>query len=490
MNGADLDVEIRRRTSLLVWAFDREGLSGIRTLLDLGAKLTARDYIMMLRTLGDQATYSKEPSCHETNSIHYLFHLLDTGSVGNEDLNDPTSLGSIDDAWSLVLLRFVMSRLYRWIGVLLEHGVRIPKPDHMGNNVVHMAATHWTVDPVGVPETSVQALKCLMAGGAKPLINRPNMSRKTPLHVAVEEGNVTMVCALVQNGADIHAAKGTSGSAVTRAIWKSFNHEDSTALLKPMLDLALWKAPHKFLYMHDLVAALTHGKMGTYIRNKMLRRDSWTYMHSEPKLDDVGVAEARRFVTQATVRVAMGLHGCGVSDQVDSNGDTALSRLLQFLLGQAAKTHVVDPEHDGFRIPDGREDAILALFRVLLSISTPNSLFSAENRLGQTVQDQIRELLICPLSDKANRQTMVIAALRTFVKVPLEEDSDLEDPWILGWAWRKSQEQGCPVLWPDLLVFNDMRAHHELVPRELLNDANNWQPFWRTPPVAGVPAAP
>ncbi|KAK2610096.1 hypothetical protein N8I77_003552 [Diaporthe amygdali] len=233
-------------------------------------------------------------------------------------------------------------------------------------------------------------------------------------------------------------------------------------------DSSLWKGHH---YIHKLVKALI----------------------SAPKSIQTSDDRGDR-LSNKTFNSAMTLLGHGVDvNDVDDEGDSALSTLLQFLLDSAITGSTAEPEaqetEDTLAAPavslasratkpaatrsigqqtviSAKEYAILHLFTLLVSQGAD---LTQQGRNGVTAVEKLREIAL--LGDvSACDVAGTIDTLRACVKIP---PYDTETGTMLGRARARYPTGGLV-----LFVFNNMETEFRQIREAHLNDPKNWVPIW------------
>lgn len=462
--GADFNARNDEGASPLMFAFLQGALDVVDYLLCLRVTVTVRDCYEMAYSLLERCYMPRQ--LEMMHSLQKVLHRAQpTQRPGSDEWKERT-----DFMWPKVLFHAVKRRRFDLVTLFLEQGVKPCYRSVSGDSVLHLSVKR-------TDKFCLTMLSNLIHYGAHEMVNEVNDRELSPLQMAVAYRNAQVAYVLAEGGANIHQATAGAPAPLATAL-RMYYDQRHYKVLRSLLDPAhrmwseqdssLWKGQH---YIHKLVEALISAPKS--IQNSHYRDDS---------------------LSKKTFNSALTLLGYGVDvNDVDDEGDSALSTLLQFLLDCAITGRTAEPEaqetEDTLAAPavslasratkpaatrsigqqtriSVKESAILHLFTLLVSQGADLSL---QGRDGVTAVEKLRE--IASLGDvSACDVPETIDTLRACVKIP---PYDTETRRMLGRA-RARYPTGEPVLF----VFNDMDTEFRPIQKAHLDDPENWVPIW------------
>lgn len=186
--------------SLAISAFYMADFESLDSLVASGTVVTRQDYLLMMRALIDRDVRSRG---RKSEAVEALFRLLNCPYLR---LDRPGDRKDILDAWTEILYHAVGSRP-KLVRLLAPH---IYLTDWCGpgcKNVLHLLA-QWQEKNSETPDEFLDRIREVVANlfrcGAGRQINQLDNSGRSPLHIAVDRGNVPVARALVEYGASFH----------------------------------------------------------------------------------------------------------------------------------------------------------------------------------------------------------------------------------------------------------------------------------------------
>lgn len=311
--------------SLAVSAFYWGEFSSLDSLIACGTLVTRQHYLLMMQSLIDENVRSIES---KSDAVEALFRVLNSPSLTLERPEDRTS---IMDAWTEVLYHAVGSRP-RLVHDLAPHISLTNVCGPGGKSVLHLMS-QWEPKKNERPdlfekriaEVMIDLFRC----GAGRQIDQPDNSGRSPLHIAVDRGNIPVASQLVELGASLHIEHRNPNGSITisplRAAIRSYSKGSQFKVAAKILE----------------VSSSKHGSTDPLCGNLGLLKDLILHFGGNP-FDNPARMSAR------TTELMKRLFAIGVDvNESDEHGSTALHHLIQLL----------HPSDRGPRNPGHLEDA-------------------------------------------------------------------------------------------------------------------------------------
>lgn len=311
--------------SLVVSAFYFKEFESLKSLVASGTVVTVQDYLLMMRSFIDPRIPS---SGSRAAAVEILFRVLNYPSVISER---PEGRRRIMDAWTEVLYLAVGSRP-RLVHALAPHICLTDMCGPGGKTVLHLMA-QWerkrNERPDQFEERISQMMINLFRCGAGRQIDQPDHSGRSPLHLAVDRGNIAVTRQLLGFGASLHIEyrmpNGSTAISPLRSAIRSYSKASQFKVVIDILEFSIgsyeWtdRLPGNLGLLQDLI--LHFGG----------------YPFDEP---------AR--MASRTTEIMGKLFAIGVSvNESDEHGNTALHHLIQ-LLYPSNESSKDSGDHEGF----------------------------------------------------------------------------------------------------------------------------------------------
>lgn len=312
IGGGDLGEQLENigGRSLAVSAFYLRELDALNSLVASGTVVTLQDYLLMMRSFLDPDVRSPGS---KAAAVEALFRVLNCPSI----LESPKDRRRIMDAWTEVLYLAVGSRP-RLVNALAPHIclTNMCGPGPGGKTVLHLMA-QWERKINERPDQFEQRMTEMMINllrcGADRQIDQPDNSGRSPLHLAVDRGNIAVARQLVRWGASLHIEHRRPDGSTTisplrsaiRSYSKASQFRVATSILQASSDI--------------------HGSTDRLPENLGLLKDLILHFGGHP-FDKPARMEPR------TTGLMEKLFAIGVSvNESDDHGNTALHHLIQLL---------------------------------------------------------------------------------------------------------------------------------------------------------------
>lgn len=296
--------------SLAVSAFYLRELDSLNSLVASGTVVTLQDYLLMMRSFLDPDVQSPGS---KAAAVEALFRILNCPSI----LESPKDRRRIMDAWTEVLYLAVGSRP-RLVNALAPHIclTNMCGPGPGGKTVLHLMA-QWERKIKERPDQFEQRITEMMINllrcGADRQIDQPDNSGRSPLHLAVDRGNIAVARQLVRWGASLHI---------------EHKKPDGSTTISPLRSaIRSYSKASQFRVATNILEASSdiHGSTDRLPENLGLLKDLILHFGGHP-FDKPARMEPR------TTGLMEKFFAIGVSvNEADEHGNTALHHLIQLL---------------------------------------------------------------------------------------------------------------------------------------------------------------
>lgn len=345
--------------SLAVSAFYLGEYDSLCTLVESGTVVTLQDYLLMMRSLLDPEIprFGRGAA-----AVEALFRVLNCPSKILQRLEDRKR---IMDAWTEVLYLAVGSRP-RLVHALASHICLTDMCGPGGKTVLHLMA-QWkrkkNERPNQFEERIDEMMTKLFRCGVGRQIDQPDHSGRSPLHLAVDRGNVAVARQLVRFGASLHI---------------EHRKPDGSTTISPLRSaIRKYSKASRFKVATNILEASsdTYGLTDRLPGNLGLLKDLILHFGGHP-FDEPARMTAR------TTGLMEKLFAIGVSvNEPDEHGNIALHHLIQLLYPSNERS-------DNLGDQEGAHFSRSSSFAVNIFISTRSPASSDPERFFELTEEQ------------------------------------------------------------------------------------------------------